>query len=167
MSGSSWPRSTLPPPPSWTTCPLLRTGLFPIKCITQPPSVWFSIFLREMNVIFWSTQVSLVFLSEGIKARGEESAAESGFLLMPGEKDKSGQGRRGGRESKKERGNSLPHLIKSEQGLFEVEKQLPCSRPSPALSGAIKCFGILSFHKLLLNLMFKGPWKTMQLRSPH
>lgn len=113
LSRSSWPRSTLLLPPSWTECPLLRTDLFPITCIAQPPSVRFSIFLCEMNVIFWSTQVSLVFLSEGIKARGEESVAESGFLLMPGEKDKSSQGRRGGKESGTWRGNSLPHLIES------------------------------------------------------
>lgn len=75
-----------------------------------------------MNVIFWSTQVSLVFLSQGIKAKGEESEAESGFLVMPGEKDQSSEGKRGGRESKTERRNSLPHLIKSKQGLFEAEK---------------------------------------------
>ena len=47
---------------------------------------WFSIFLREINVIFWCTQVSLFFLSERIKVRGKERLAESGFLLTPGGK---------------------------------------------------------------------------------
>lgn len=47
---------------------------------------WFSIFLREINVIFWCTQVSLFFLSERIKVTGKERLAESGFLLTPGGK---------------------------------------------------------------------------------
>lgn len=38
---------------------------------------------------------------------------------------------------------------------------------SLAVSGAVKPFAILSFHKLLLNPMFKGPWRIIQLNSPH
>ena len=47
---------------------------------------WISIFPHEINVIFWCIQASLVFLSERIKGRGDETLAVRGFLLTAGRK---------------------------------------------------------------------------------
>ena len=67
--------------------------------------------------------------------RGNESLAERGFLLTEGRKGSWYPRKK--REEGKETENSLPHLIKSKHGLYEVEKQSPCSRPSLLL-----CLGL-------------------------
>lgn len=118
------PRGLRVPPEDWPLCHQIH-HLSHLRW-------WFSIFLRETNVIFWSTQVSLVFLSRRIKARGEERARRKLLLLPEGKCPGSMEGE-AARGSSPE--NALPRFIRPKHGLSEVEKQLPCSCPSCSVWG--------------------------------
>ena len=125
--------------PSWflldLTFPSWRLASLPSDASFLPPSV------VDQHISAWDKCYFLVhpgFISLPVRKNqriGDESLAERGFLLTAGRKGswyprkKRGEGR--------ETENSLPHLIKSKHGLYEVEKQSPCSRPSLLL-----CLGL-------------------------
>lgn len=68
---------------------------------------WFSIFLREINVIFWCTQVSLFFLSERIKVRGRRGRRKVASCLHRKENDNVTQEKRGRKGERRRKAHFL------------------------------------------------------------
>lgn len=166
MGRSSQLRITFPPffhldhtSPSW------RLASFPSDATPPPPSV------VDQHISTWNKCYFLAhpgFISlpvrENQRERGQEPRSK-GLLDYSRQKRLTvPKEREGGREREGKLTSSFNQI---ETRIIWSWKTVTLFSPqSLALSGAIKPFAILSFHKLSLNLMFKGPWRIIQLNSP-
>ena len=154
------------PASSWTTrAPSWRLASFPSDATPPPPSV------VDQHISTWNKCYFLVhpgFISLPVRENQRERGRDPGSqgllaysrqkrLMVPKERE-------GGRERVGKLTSSFNQI---ETRIIWGWKTVTLFSPqSLALSGAIKPFVILSFHKLLLNLMFKGPWRIIQLNYP-
>lgn len=143
-----------------------RLASFPSNASPQPPSV------VVQHISVWNKCYFLVhpdFIIFPVRENQSEREGEAGrkwllaytrrkMVILPKERE-------GGRERDRKLTSSFNQV--ETRIIWGWKTATLFSNQSLAASGAVKPFAILSFHKLLLNPMFKGPWRIIQLNSSH